>query len=85
MQTAMGLRWERAVALVIAVVLTLVVALAILGVSPAQADTSDGSYDASMAPVVQVVEHDTTYQWGYDGGGFAARAASFSRMGNSWG
>lgn len=84
MQTAMGLRWERAVALVIAVVLTLVVALAIVGVSPAQADTYEGSDGASVTPIVQVVEHDTPYE-GYYGGGFAARSMSFSRMGNSWG
>lgn len=78
MRAAVGLRWERAVALVVSVCLMLVVALSVVGALPAQASESAGG-DVT----VEVVVDDGLSVYG--GGSFGGYGASFSTWGNSWG
>ena len=84
MRTAIGLRWERALALLAAILLMLVVALSVVGALPVQAAES-GAYDDAAAPVAEKALEAPTSSYYYGGGGFLPSRATFSTWGNSWG
>lgn len=79
MRVALGLRWERAVALLAAILLMMVVALTLVGALPAQAAESTDD-DVAVELVVDVSDDGF-----YGGGSFGPYRASFFTWGNSWG
>ncbi len=84
MRSTFGLRWERALALLAAILLMMVVALSVVGALPVQAAES-GAYDEADAPVAEKVVEAPVASYQFGGGSFGAARASFFSWGNSWG